>query len=179
MRAKNQDALVTVKLVVNYNISFGGQEQQKESKTEAMGTVIDPSGLTVISLTTIDPSALMKAQMRGGQRDMKIDSEVKDAKIVLADNTEIPAQVVLRDKDLDVAYLRRPTSRPNRSLPSILPRPVNRNCSTKSSPSTASAKSPIGSSRFPSNASMRWWNARGRSTCSPRAAPWDWLRSSR
>ncbi|MEI6084756.1 MAG: hypothetical protein WCS70_10685 [Verrucomicrobiota bacterium] len=118
VRTKNQDAIVTVKLVVNFNISHGGRDQQNESKTEAIGVVIDPAGLTVISLSTIDPSTLMKAQMRGRQQDMKIESEVKDAKIVLADNTEIPAEVVLRDKDLDVAYLR-PTEKPAKPLAAI------------------------------------------------------------
>lgn len=118
IRAKNQDALVTVKLVVKHNVTFGGQDRQNESKTEAIGVVIDPTGLTLISLSTIDPSALMKAQMRGAQQEMKVDSEVKDAKIVLADNTEIPAQVVLRDKDLDVAYLR-PTDKPAKPLTAI------------------------------------------------------------
>ena len=116
--AKNQDAIVSVKLVVAYSMSFGSRDQQSESKTEAIGTVIDPSGLTLISLTTIDPSAVLKARARGAQADMKIDSEVKDAKIVLADGTEIPAEVVLRDKDLDVAFLR-PTEKPAKPFAAI------------------------------------------------------------
>ena len=102
---KNQAAVVTVRLVVSYNVSYGGHDQQNESKTEAVGTVIDPNGLTVISLTTIDPSAMMKARQRGSQ-EFKVETEVKDVKIVLADDTELPAEVVLRDKDLDLAYLR-------------------------------------------------------------------------
>ena len=118
IRAKYQDAIVTVKLVVSLSLSAGGRDEQKESKTETVGTVIDPSGLTVISLATIDPSALIKAQMRGMQQDLKLDSEVKDAKIVLADNTEIPAEVILRDKDLDLAYLR-PTEKPTKPLVAI------------------------------------------------------------
>lgn len=116
--SKNQDAVVSVKLVVAYSMSYGGQDRQSESKTEAVGTVIDPSGLTVISLTTIDPSAIMKARARGAQSDMKIDSEVKDAKIVLADGTEIPAEVALRDKDLDVVFLR-PTDKPGKPFVAI------------------------------------------------------------
>jgi hypothetical protein len=104
--SKNQDAVVTVKLVVAYSVSYSGRDQQSESKTEAVGTVIDPSGLTVISLTAIDPSAMMKARMRNAQADLKIESEVKDTKIVLGDGTEIPAEIALRDKDLDVVFLR-------------------------------------------------------------------------
>ena len=116
--AKHQDVVVTVRLVVGYNISYGGRDQQSESKTEAIGTVIDPGGLTVISLTTIDPSAMMKARQRGAQPDLKIETEVKDVKIVLADDTELPAEIALRDKDLDLAYLR-PTEKPAKPLPAL------------------------------------------------------------
>lgn len=115
---KNQDAVVTVKLVVAYNMSFGGNDRRSESKTEAVGTVIDPSGLTIISLTTIDPSAIMKARARGAQADMKVESEVKDVKIVLADGAEIPAEVALRDKDLDVVFIR-PTEKPAKPFTAI------------------------------------------------------------
>jgi Trypsin-like peptidase domain len=116
--SKNQDAVVTVKLVVAYSVSYSGRDQQSESKTEAVGTVIDPSGLTVISLTAIDPSAMMKARMRSAQADLKIESEVKDTKIVLADGTEFAAEVALRDKDLDVVFLR-PTEKPAKPFAAI------------------------------------------------------------
>ena len=116
--AKNQGAIVTVRLVVSYNISYGGRDQQSESKTEAVGTMIDPGGLTVISLTTIDPSAMLKARQRAPQQEFKVETEVKDVKIVLADDTELPAEIVLRDKDLDLAYLR-PTEKPAKPLPAL------------------------------------------------------------
>ena len=116
--AKNQDAVVTVRLVVSYNVSFNGRDQHNESKSEVVGTVIDPSGLTVISLTTIDPSAMMKARQRGAPQEFKVETEVKDVKIVLADDTELPAEVVLRDKDLDLAYLR-PTEKPAKPSPAL------------------------------------------------------------
>ena len=114
-----QDAVVTVKLVVSYSVSYGGHDQQGETKTEAIGTVIAPSGLTVISLSTIDTSEIWKSRMRSSsQADFKIEMEVKDAKIVLADGTEIPAEVALRDKDLDLAFLW-PTEKPAKPLVAI------------------------------------------------------------
>ena len=116
--AKNQAAVVTVRLVVSYNMSYGKRDQQSESKTEAVGTVIDPGGLTVISLTTIDPSAMMKSRQRGAAQDFKVETEVKDVKIVCADGTELPAEIVLRDKDLDLAYLR-PLEPPAKPLPAV------------------------------------------------------------
>jgi hypothetical protein len=117
--AAHQNAVVTVKLVIGYNVSLGGRDQQGETRTEAVGTVINPSGLTVISLSTIDTSELWKSRMRGAaQSQLKVEMEVKDAKIMLADGTEIPAEVVLRDKDLDLAFLR-PTEKPARPLAAI------------------------------------------------------------
>ncbi len=113
--AKYQDAVVTVRLMVGVNVSFNGRDQHNESKTGAIGTVIDPSGLTVISLSAIDPSEIVKNQLPAAQKGLKFDTEVKDVKIVLADETELPAEVVLRDKDLDLAYLR-PSEKPSKPL---------------------------------------------------------------
>jgi hypothetical protein len=115
---KYGEAVVTVQLVVNYNVSAGGNARQNESKTEAIGTVIDPGGLTVISLSSMDPSAILKVRARAMQQDLKIDSEVKDAKILLADGGEVAAEIVLRDKDLDVAFLR-PTAKPTKPFVAI------------------------------------------------------------
>jgi hypothetical protein len=59
---------------------------------ETIGTVIDPSGLTVISLVSIDPSSLRRNQMRTSQSGSPGDSEVKDIKLILPDNTEIASE---------------------------------------------------------------------------------------
>jgi hypothetical protein len=111
--AKCQDAVVTVRLAIKQSMSMGGRDSKSESKIETTGTIIDPSGLTVVSLTTTDPGNAMKESYaramaaRGGDpSQLKFDSEVSDVKIVLADGTEMAADVVLRDKDLDLAYLR-------------------------------------------------------------------------
>lgn len=120
--AQHQNAVLTVKLVLNQTLSFGGRNQTSESRTETVGTVVDPSGLTVISLSVIDPSATMQSmlgsQMRSQAGELKIDSQVKDAKLVLADGKELAAEVVLRDKDLDLAYLR-PVTKPESPLAAV------------------------------------------------------------
>ncbi len=123
--AKYQQAVVTVKLAIKQSISMGGHDQKSESKTETTGTVIDASGLTVVSLSVTDPSSAMKdtytrmITARGGDvSQFKFESELTDVKIVLADGTEIPAEVVLRDKDLDLAYLR-PSDKPSKALPFV------------------------------------------------------------
>ncbi|HUI05563.1 MAG TPA: serine protease [Verrucomicrobiae bacterium] len=116
--AKYQNAVVTVKLAIKQSMSMGGRESKTESKTETTGTIIDPSGLTVVSLMTTDPGSAVKEAYaramvaRGGDpSELKFESELSDAKIVLADGTELAANVVLRDKDLDLAYLR-PSEKP-------------------------------------------------------------------
>jgi hypothetical protein len=123
--AKCQDAVVTVRLAIKQSISMGGRDSKSESKVETTGTMIDPSGLTVVSLTTTDPGNAIKENYarsiaaRGGDpSQLKFDSEVSDVKIVLADGTEIPSAVVLRDKDLDLAYLR-PSDKPAKPLPFV------------------------------------------------------------
>lgn len=120
--AKSQAAVVTVKLALKQSVSMGGRDQKSESKTETTGTIIDASGLTVVSLATTDPSGAMKdaytraITARGGDiSQLKFESEISDVKIVLADGTELPADVVLRDKDLDLAYLR-PSEKPAKPL---------------------------------------------------------------
>jgi S1-C subfamily serine protease len=120
--AKCQTAVVTVKLAIKQSMSMGGRDQKSESKTETTGTVIDSSGLTVVSLATTDPGSAMKdtyaramAARGADMSQFKLESELSDVKIVLADGTEIPAEVVLRDKDLDLAYLR-PSDKPAKPL---------------------------------------------------------------
>ena len=123
--AKNQGAVVAVKLAIKQSVSMGGRENKSESKTETTGTVIDPSGLTVVSLAATDPSSTIKdayaraiAARGGDMSQFKFDSELNDVKIVLPDGTEIPAEVVLRDKDLDLAYLR-PSEKQAKPLPCL------------------------------------------------------------
>ena len=104
--AKHQDAVVTISVVIKQQFSAGGMSQDDESKMEVTGTVIDESGLTVCALSETDPSGLMQRLMGSMMQDMNISSEVTEAKILMRDGSEVPVRVVLRDKDLDLAFLR-------------------------------------------------------------------------
>jgi S1-C subfamily serine protease len=68
--------------------------------------VIDPSGLVVMSLTASNPVEMYSRMMAGREEAGGISSEVKEAKIRMADGTEMPAKFVLRDRDLDLAFAR-------------------------------------------------------------------------
>ena len=104
----NRFAVVTVRIVVKQRYSMAGMGgQEEESRSETTGTVIGPDGLTVVALSATDPSSLIKNMMSGMMdSQIKIDSELSDVKILREDNSEVPAHVVLRDVDLDLAFVR-------------------------------------------------------------------------
>jgi hypothetical protein len=114
---KNQHAVITVQIVSKLRISMPGMgSEASEFKQDLTGTVIDPSGLTVLSLTSCEPDAMFESMMSdmGGESDSKVkmNTELSDVKLLMDDGTEVPADIVLRDKDLDLAFIK-PKSRPS------------------------------------------------------------------
>lgn len=109
---KWQAAIVNVRVVLKTRTSMAGRELQSSDETvEGIGTVIDPSGLMVMSLGVLNPGAMMTklmGSMGGGMADqkMEITSEPTDLKMRLPDGREVPAKIVLRDEDLDLAFIR-------------------------------------------------------------------------
>jgi hypothetical protein len=107
---KWQDAIVNVRVVVKMRMSMGGREMQSSDDTiEVVGTVIDPGGLTVVSLSSINPGAMMTklmASASGNGQGVEVVSEPTDLKIRLADGREIPSTIALRDEDLNLAFIR-------------------------------------------------------------------------
>lgn len=103
-------SVVTINLVIKQQFSMSGfGSQDQESKEEVTGTVIDPSGLTVVALSTTDPTSMIQSMMEMSGEDMQgfqMSSAVSDLKILMDDGTEIPGQIVLRDNDLDLAFIR-------------------------------------------------------------------------
>jgi hypothetical protein len=80
----------------------------QERKTQCTAAIIAPSGLAVTSLTNLNPQkALGKIRInRGGVPvTLELDCQIQEVKYRLPDGTEIPARVVLKDDDLDVAFL--------------------------------------------------------------------------
>ncbi|MGO8701004.1 MAG: serine protease [Limisphaerales bacterium] len=112
---KNQHAVVTVQVVLKSTSSGNGRSSNPtESKQDLTGVVIDPSGLTVLALSAVDPTELYRRMFD----EYKGEAEVNDIKILLDDGTELPAEIVLRDKDLDLAYLR-PKTKPATPLAAL------------------------------------------------------------
>lgn len=110
----NSNAIVSIQIVVEMTASYQGQSDKQQSKTSATGTVIDPSGLVVTSATAINPRDRLSDLMDDSDSDYKVSSKIVDIKIKTADGTEIPANVVLQDRDLDIAYIKpqKPLAKP-------------------------------------------------------------------
>ena len=121
---KHQRAVVTVQIVLKTKYSLPGLGgQDSESRQDLTGTVVDPSGLTVLALSATDPGNMIQslmAGMAGDEEDMKLkfETELTDVKILLEDGSELPAEVVLRDKDLDLAFVR-PKTKPATTMAAL------------------------------------------------------------
>jgi hypothetical protein len=89
--SKYQDAIVHVKLTAKIR----GVDRQ----LEVAGAVISPAGLTVLSDSSTSPSGIFGDDEGGGRAD------TTDVKIVLKDGKEIAGKFVLRDRDLDLAFV--------------------------------------------------------------------------
>jgi len=102
---KHQSAIVTVQVVQKITTSSGDRTSEpRETKQDITGTVLDSSGLTVLSLSAADRTEMYRRMYEASR--YKIESEIADVKILLEDGTEIPSEIVLRDKDLDLAFIR-------------------------------------------------------------------------
>ncbi len=88
--AKYQDALVTVKFILKMG--------SIETRREVEGTMVTAGGLTVVSDFMTNPDVV-----GGGDSDAK--TETTDVKLILKDGRELAAKFVLRDRDLDVAFV--------------------------------------------------------------------------
>jgi S1-C subfamily serine protease len=119
---QNQRAVVTVQVVMKTTVSMPGQgSPSREAKQDITGTVVDGSGLTVLALSACDPSSMYESMMAGmadENMQFKMETELTDVKILMDDGTELPSEVVLRDKDLDLAFIR-PKVKPANLMPAI------------------------------------------------------------
>ena len=101
--AQKEAAAVTLECVFEVKSSYGGQEQQMERKVEVDGFVIDEKGTVISTMSNVDPGSFYAKAM--GSED-SYSTRIKSLKYIFPDNTEVPAAVVLRDTDLNIAVLK-------------------------------------------------------------------------
>lgn len=117
------DAVISVKATTKVRVVIGGSEQKKEEETETLATVIDPSGLAVLSFSSIDPTriyggVLKKLKASGEGPEVDITSEIAGITMVFADGREVPAKIVLKDSDQDLAFIR-PAEKLDKPAPAV------------------------------------------------------------
>ena len=122
LMAKHGGAVVFVIGTAKLRVNQGGKDvPTADQRIQAMVTILDGSGLGVMSLTQLDPSELMSAQLSRGRASsaaVTVTAEAGDLRYRLADGREVPVRVVLRDKELDLAFLR-PVEKPAAALPAV------------------------------------------------------------
>ncbi len=106
-----QTSVVTLHTVVGINFGTG----EMENEQEANATVIAPDGLAVLALSAVDPAQMISGMNLGGD---EMTSRIISMRMILTDGSEKPAEVVLRDKELDLAFVRL-TEKPESPLPFV------------------------------------------------------------
>ena len=112
--AKHAGSVVTIRATVKLRGLPGpGQGEEMEDTVQSDAVVLDATGLTVTSLSQLDPSDMLKQVFSGmpGAPPMELTVEQSNIRLRLENGTEVPARIVLRDKDLDLIFLR-PTTAP-------------------------------------------------------------------
>lgn len=111
---QNKDSVIWISAVAK--MSFGTSDSKapmnipdQERKFEAVGTIIDAGGLVVAALSTLDPTREITGReinTPSGKVRLDATATLKEVKLILPDGTEVPADVVMKDLDLDLAFLK-------------------------------------------------------------------------
>ncbi len=104
MLEEKESAIITLEAVFDVTVAFGGRQQEYERRSEEVGIVVDPTGLAITSLSSMDPGQFYSRLY--GDDDNDFSTRLKDLKYILPDGTEIPAGISLRDRDFDIVVLR-------------------------------------------------------------------------
>lgn len=110
---EKQEAIVSISAVAKVSLTAEGAKDapsipDNERKMETIGTIIDPAGLVVTALSVLDPSKEIsgrEVRYGGGTVRLEASTELKEVKVIMADGTEIPAEVVMKDADLDLCFI--------------------------------------------------------------------------
>ena len=123
--AAHQDAIVGLSIIAKIDIGVDGYSglgvrasgsgDGKDKKIETSGVLVDPAGLIVSSLGSIGGGSMMdgrEIETPKGMVKLKAKLDIKEVKVVMPDGTEIPADVVLKDPDLDLVFFKIRTDSP-------------------------------------------------------------------
>jgi S1-C subfamily serine protease len=104
---QHRGAVTTVQIVVKAVISTpSGPPRTNDTRHAISGTVVSPAGLVAVSLSAVDPGQAIKNMVAAQNPKLKVEVSLQDVDILLEDGTQAPAEVVFRDKELDLAFVR-------------------------------------------------------------------------
>jgi hypothetical protein len=106
-----QDGILWIEASVKLLVSAEGfPTQTREDTVQAIGTVIDEGGLMVASLSDLDPAVQIDGRKQrnpqtGQTMTLSANTEFQEVKVRLADKTEVPARIVMKDVDWDLVFV--------------------------------------------------------------------------
>lgn len=113
--ADKQDSVVWLTGISKISVTTSGATEgmpsipDEEAKVMALGTIVGSDGVIVTMLSQIDPASQVKNKTVRTEKGMvKLDatSVMKELKAVMPDGTEVPAELVMKDANLDIAVVR-------------------------------------------------------------------------
>lgn len=102
------DAVVAVTGVLRVEVPGSGGSRAQEYPLETFGTVVGTDGLTAVSASALDPLGgvgPIDVNVGGQSQSVRPRSSTSQIKIRRADGVEVTARQVLKDEDLDIAFL--------------------------------------------------------------------------
>jgi S1-C subfamily serine protease len=106
---KRADAVVMVLATIKIRATVGGREQTVDQAAQTNATILDGTGLAVLSLSALQPDDVMTRSISRSVppgTKVEVTSDPSDIRMHLTDGRELPVKLVLRDEDLDLAFVR-------------------------------------------------------------------------
>jgi hypothetical protein len=110
---KYERSLWTIEVQNSLSISMNGQTGKTEVKVSTQGVLIDVGNLIAIPLSAVEPMNMMRATNPQMQNVNIEGQEVVEVKLLVPEGGELPATVVFKDNDLDLAFLSLKGAMPN------------------------------------------------------------------
>ncbi|BCX48246.1 hypothetical protein HAHE_21540 [Haloferula helveola] len=115
----HRDAVVWISVVAKITMSAEGDVpdqikaqlagQEQETTAETTGTFISSDGMLVTALAQLDQSTMVDGKTVNtpmGAIKLNAKSEIREIKVIMPDGTEIPGDLVLKDADLGLGFIK-------------------------------------------------------------------------
>lgn len=94
-------------VTVRANLLIITSDGEEETVGQCTAVLVNPSGMAILALSALDPSILLDQELRN-----TVNIRIASIKMILKDEKEIPAEVLLQDKERDVMVIRAKESIP-------------------------------------------------------------------